>query len=278
MLFAPASILAQSFEIYKGDTINRRDIANKRQGYWIFFYKTKTKKTEGLYNNNRREKVWVSYYRNGKRRAEITYTLGRKKGPAKTYYRNGKVAEEGVWDSNKWIKGYKAFHENGKLAYDWNYNSRGKRVGEQKYFHDNGKPMLQGNWNNGKIEGELTEFYSDGSLKAKRIFAAGKPNHKKTKFFEPPKLDVAKKDSAKMKYLPEGNNKDPETRTPVSSYFTGEGRHKLYKDSLLSREGVFREGQLYEGKHYYYDESGKLVKTVIYSRGKVTRVIKPDEK
>ncbi len=272
-LFVFGKLSAQQFEIYNGDTINRRNAAKQRVGHWILFDKQKRKKSEGTYKANRKEGLWISYFSDGKRKAEITFKLGRKRGLAKTYYPNGKVSEEGYWDANKWTGNYKAYHENGKVAYDWNYNKNGKKVGEQKYYFPNGKVMIKGNWDGGKIKGKLVEYYSDGGVKAERTFVNGRVDHKQTKFYEPPKPDIAKKDSLLIKTLPPGNqDKTDSTEKQVTSYFTGEGFHKLFKDSLLSREGEFRGGKLYNGKHYVYDEQGNLIQTRIYKEGKIVEV------
>ena len=274
IFLATTFLSAQQFEVYQGDTINRRNAAKKRVGYWIFFNKKKKKTSEGNYENNRKHGLWISYYSNGNRKAEITYVQGRKKGPAKTYYKNGKVSEEGFWAANKWTGDYKAYHENGKIAYDWSYNRQGKKVGEQKYYFPNGQVMIKGNWENGKIKGKLTEFYSDGGVKAERTFVEGKVDNAQTRFYEPQKPDIAKKDSLLIKSLPPGNqDKTDDTEKQVTSYFTGEGYHKLFKDSLLSREGEFRGGKLFKGKHYIYDEQGKLIQTRIYEGGRIIEIV-----
>lgn len=275
ILFSATMLLGQEFEIYQGDTINRRDMEKKRVGYWIFFDRQQNKKSEGYYKDNRKDSVWVFYYPSGQRKAEITFKRGRKKGLAKAYYPDGKVSEEGFWDMNKWTGEYKAYHENGKLAYDWNYNNSGKKVGEQKYFFPDGKLMVKGEWQAGKITGKLTEFYSDGTVKAERVFVDGKVNHEETRFFEPHKPDIAKKDSLLIKSLPPGNqNKIDDSERQITSYFDGEGFHKIYKDSLISREGEFKSGNLFNGKHYIYNAEGKLLATRIYQEGKLVKVEK----
>ena len=132
------SLLAQSSLVYKGDTINRVDAKNFKQGMWITFDSSKTNKVEeGTYLNNQKNGTWNSFYPNGKVKNSITYDRGMPKGKASFYFEDGKLWEEGTWDIDHWSGSYKFYHKNGKLAYDWNYNTQGRRTGTQKYYHEN---------------------------------------------------------------------------------------------------------------------------------------------
>ncbi|MEN9443578.1 MAG: hypothetical protein RIS47_468 [Bacteroidota bacterium] len=266
--------LAQKFELYKGDTINRIDLANLRQGKWIEFYeKSKKVNALGSYIDNRKDGLWKTYYENGVLQAEITYKLGRQKGYAKTYYEDGKVFEEGVWDSNKWVGSYKAYHSNGVLAYDWNYDEKGKKTGQQRYFYTNGKVLFAGNWEVGRIKGVLKEYYEDGKIKSERSFVDGKIDSSQTRYFEPADNENIA-DNTAIKVLPKNNSvPEEETERIISGVFTGNGFHKLYNDTLLSREGEFKNGKLFDGKKYLYDDNNIHIKTIIYKDGKAVQVI-----
>lgn len=261
-----ADVLAQTFEIYKGDTINRRDASDMRHGWWKIInqggkfkgYAEGALVEEGEYVNNKKNGVWTKYYPEGTKKHELTFANNVANGYAKIYYRNGKLQEEGMWQQNKWSGQYKYYNENGNVKYDWNYNSSGKREGQQKYYHENGVLMYLGEWKNGNEAGELVEYYEDGSVKAKRYFNNGKIEEEKTK-----ELPQGKEfDGNAKKYS--GKPQRP------SAQALGEivdGFNRLYNsDGNVSKEGEFKNKQLIDGKAYVY-EGKKLVKTLIFKGG-----------
>ena len=97
--------IGQSYEIYNSDTINVKDINNRKQGKWIYFFKSQASKIQktGAYLNNRKTGLWKTYYINGNLKSEITYKNNRPDGYAKIYYENGKLSEEGLWKGTKWV-------------------------------------------------------------------------------------------------------------------------------------------------------------------------------
>jgi hypothetical protein len=48
-------LFGQGFELYKGDTINRRDAANKKSGLWIIFNAAGGIEEQGNYIDNKKE-------------------------------------------------------------------------------------------------------------------------------------------------------------------------------------------------------------------------------
>ncbi len=253
--------VAQNFKILNGDTINRIDNNNLKQGLWISFNEDTGKKIdEGIYKNGKKSGIWKKYYKSGTIKSEITYLNNIPTGYAKFYYANGNVSEEGIWKINKWTGNYKYYFENGKLSYDWNYNSSGKRTGDQKYYHENGNLMIEGDWANGKEAGALKEYYVDGSLKSEKSFADGKLDETSVKHYkkQETKAIVTKKEKS----------------IESVKLFTGNGYYKLNnKNKKVDREGEFLNGRLVDGKRYFYNSNGELIKTSIYKNGKLIRNI-----
>lgn len=266
VLSGPTAAMGQSFEIYRGDTINRRDASDMRHGWWKVFNKDGKFKgyaedalvEEGEYVNNKKNGVWTKYYPEGTKKHELTFTNNVANGYAKIYYRNGRLQEEGMWQQNKWAGQYKYYNENGNVKYDWNYNSSGKREGQQKYYHENGVLMYLGEWKNGNEAGELVEYYEDGSIKAKRYFNNGKIEEGKTK-----ELVQGKEfDENVKKYSGRAQQSAPRALGEIV-----DGFNRLYdKNGNLSKEGEFKNKQLIDGKAYIY-EGNKLVKTLIFKGG-----------
>ena len=249
-----------------GDSINVRDANNQKQGWWKVYntdgkykgYENGQLVEEGEYVNNRKTGVWTKYYPNGNKKHELTFANNIANGYAKIYYRNGQLQEEGIWKMNRWSGQYKYYYPDGTMKYDWNYNASGKREGEQKYFHENGVLQYLGSWKNGNENGELVEYHEDGSIKAKRFFEGGKIEPSKTvnlpagkEFDENAKLYSGK---PKPKQIAKGEFVD--------------GYNKLMNaDGTVSKEGVFKDKKLIDGKVYVY-ENGQLVSTVVYQGGK----------
>jgi antitoxin component YwqK of YwqJK toxin-antitoxin module len=266
----------QSVEIYENDTINKVDENNRKYGKWVIYFKDKPKQIEkeGLYKNNRKTGIWKTYYKNGNLKSEITYKNNRPDGYAKIYYKNGKLSEEGYWKGTKWVGNYNFYHENGNKAYEWSFNEQGKRSGEQKYYYEDGKLRIKGKWVDGKENGVVTEYYADGNVKSEKHYAAGKFNAVSSKFYAEKKVSVED--------IPDDTNatiskKDVEANNNQNTYqaFDGNGFHKLYNAyKKVDREGEFRNGKLIDGKRYYYNAEGILVKTVVYKDGRISEIIR----
>lgn len=255
-----------SFAQSSDGSVNVRDASNQKQGPWKVYntdgkykgYEIGQLVEEGEYLNNRKTGVWTKYFPNGNKKHELTFANNIANGYAKIYYRSGQLQEEGIWKMNRWSGQYKYYYPDGTLKYDWNYNSSGKREGEQKYFHENGVLMYLGEWKNGSEKGELLEYYEDGSIKAKRYFEEGKVQPEQTV-----NLPEGKEfDENVKKYSGKPKPKQISSGELVDGY-----NRVLNADGTVSKEGTFKDKRLVDGKVYVY-ENGQVVKTIVYEGGK----------
>jgi antitoxin component YwqK of YwqJK toxin-antitoxin module len=266
------SAVSQDFTIFQNDTINRIDLNNLKQGTWKIFGKDKKLDgfsdeqlfEEGTYIDNRKIGIWKKYFANGKLQNEITYKNGRPNGFAKIYYTNGILKEEGIWKGNKWTGDYKYYYENGTIYHEFAYNEKGKRSGPQKYYYETGQVMIEGEWLEGKESGILKEYYADGSVKSEKFFNNGAIDPESTITYE------QEKPEEKPTPEPVGKGvvveKGETTRTIVA--FDGTGYHKLYnKNRLISKDGVFKNNKLMDGKWYRYNNDGILQKIEVFRNG-----------
>jgi len=119
----------------------------------------------------------------------------------------------------------------------------------------------------GKEAGALTEYYANGDVKSKKYYDGGNINLAKTQTFEPKKPIVVLKPEEKMEappVIPSKTEKDNLGKT-----FNGEGYWKLYnRDKQVSKDGTFSKNRLMDGKVYYYDNDGILMRIAIYKGGK----------
>lgn len=266
--------LAQSFEIYNQDTINMVDANNLKQGYWIFWGKMKklpgyaddAKVEEGKFEDSKKTGLWKKYFPTGTLESEITYKNNRPNGTYVTYYPNGKVQEEATWVNNKPVGKFKRYYENGNVSQEFTMNELGKREGIQKYYYENGKIMIEGDWKDGKESGILKEYYENGDLKAEKNFANGTLDAASSKVYEPKRPLPKEEPEAPLVKGPPPTVKADETVNIGN--FNGNGYAKLFDaNKQVSKDGIFSNYKLMDGKHYIYDKNGILQRVAIYKAG-----------
>lgn len=267
------SVAAQKFEIHNGDTINYIDENNLKQGFWKIFgrmkklpdYQPDQVVEQGEYENSRKQGIWKMFYPNGKTKSEIAYVNSRPNGYYKTYYENGELEEEGEWKNNRNVGKFVRKHPNGEVAQEFEFNESGKRDGEQKYYYEDGSIMIVAQIKEGKEE-KVTEYYPDGSLKAEKVFVDGNLDIANTKVYEPKTpikpVETTEKEPVKVVKV----NKEEVVNKGT---FDGNGQHKLYnKDKQISKDGVFKNYRLIDGKNYKYDENGILISIELIKNGR----------
>ena len=262
----------QSYEMNGGDTINRIDVNNLKQGFWIYFGKDKKipgygdgqKVEEGNYIDNRKTGVWKKYFEDGILQNEITYQNSRPNGYAKVYYSNGKLKEEGIWQGNKWVGEYKLYHENGEKYHEFAFNDNGKREGVQKYYYETGKVMIEGEWKEGKESGMVKEYYEDGALKSEKFFNGGALDPASIIVYE----NEVKEEKPKPEPVGKGVKVEKDEESMSLKEFDGNGYCKLYsRDRQISKDGIFKNNVLVDGKWYKYNKDGILQKIEVYKNG-----------
>jgi antitoxin component YwqK of YwqJK toxin-antitoxin module len=266
----------QSFELLNGDTINKVDVNNKRQGRWLIKakpgrhpgYSEGAIVEEGNFVNSRKEGVWKSYYPNKQLKSEITYKGSRPYGAYILYYENGNIEEEGTWARTKNTGGFKRYHSNGKLAQQFSFSESGKRTGKQVYYYENGNLRLEGNWQEGLESGEMKEYYENGDLMAVKNFNGGILDKDSYQAYAPktPQKDVIEEIIDKGEDIKVTAAKDEK---PNQGGFDGNGYKKLYnRNRQIAKDGVFKNFRLMDGKQYKYDDNGLLIQIMIFKGGK----------
>jgi antitoxin component YwqK of YwqJK toxin-antitoxin module len=270
---------SQSYELGANgkDTLNLIDALGKKQGKWVIKGKHKPgscfapeqKVEEGKYSDNRKVGKWFEYYCNGNMKNQLTFQNGRPDGYAIMYNENGKIAEEGNWKSNRWTGPYKLYYENGQVQHQFVFNASGKREGAQTYFYENGQVAVQGNFVNGKEAGVIKEFHENGDLKAEKTFNDGAVDVASIKEFEPKKPIVKIKEepidnAPKVVLKPDEKPNGVTTKGPLVL----NGQNITYnKNKQITKDGIFKDNRLMDGKAYIYDENGILQRIATYRNG-----------
>ena len=278
------NISAQSFELLPNskDTINYIDQAGKKQGKWVLMgkhkpgtcYTANQKAEEGPYKDNRKTGNWLEYYCNGHTKNNLTFVNGRPDGYAMMYYENGNKKEEGNWKNNRWVGNYKLYYENGQVQHDFKFNEGGKRDGVQTYNYDNGQTALEGSFANGKESGQIKEFHETGDVKAIKNYNNGEVDVTSIKTFEPQNQII--KTNHADKFAPSKADTEVKKEEAATAGVGGNkntiaalnGKHMLYnKNKQVSKEGMFKDNRLMEGKAYIYNDNGILTRVAVYKGG-----------
>lgn len=267
--------------------LNQVDENGMRQGYWIIkgyminddAFGPNATVEEGNYVNNRKEGLWKRFYASGILRSEITYKNNRPYGAYTIYYPNGQVEERSTWHHNKNVGDFVRYYANGELQQEFFFADNGKRNGVQRYYHENGQLALEVTIRNGKEEGEMLRYYENGKLKERKVLNSGtlEPGSTRTYRGNAPKKKadpevIAEKEAPKV---------DISTARPNQAFkFEPNGHNVLYNASQqLTQVGDFKNGRLWNGKWYRYNQDGILVRIEIYKDGKYigTGVIEDEE-
>ncbi|MEN9743439.1 MAG: hypothetical protein RLZZ65_1244 [Bacteroidota bacterium] len=254
---------------------NKRNASGKREGKWVYTGKDMpqtgvgkdVKIEEGYYVNGRKQGLWVRYQKDGKTpQLKGTYVDNRPEGQYTRYYSNGKIAEQGTFSKNGYKGTLLRYHENGKLAYKANYNNEGLESGLVQYYHPNGKLALSYTVKGGEVRGKVSRYDQNAQLVSSftvdevgKVGATQKvtPKNTNTVAHSGQHADV-------VIYPPRLTN--PKTK---GLRFVPNGYNKVYNDNdEIWMDGEFKNGQLFDGKVYDYDQDGILQKVRIFKNGK----------
>ena len=247
---------------------NLKDNEGKRTGKWII-YKSKSSKDlkieEGVFVKGRKEGQWIKYFEDGKTpKLKGSYSNNRPDGEFIRYYKNGKIKEKGSYSKSKFKGEYIRYYSNGMTEYIGNYNNLGEETGVVKHFHTNGNLALEYSVKNGHLTGKLTRYFEDGSLQSSISFSEnGAKIASKTYQNKPSEKKIVNtgSNSSSPPYL-----KNPKTKGVKFNFY---GYNKVYNENdEIWMDGIFKNGQLWDGKVYKYDRDGILQRVLVYKEGK----------
>lgn len=252
--------------------LNQKDRNGLKQGYWVFYGKDRPeagipasgKIEEGPYEDDRKNGLWTKYHNDGVTpRIKGTYVNNRPQGFYQKMHPNGKVKEEGTFIRNSYRDSLKRFHENGVIEFAASYNETGREQGKVKYYYPNGQIEFEYTASNGKPNGKATRFYENGDVKELIEYdATGRVISSIQKEMIQPTVNV--KDPGASK------EKAPFVSRPRTkgAKFIPNGYNKCYNENdEIWQDGEYRNGQLWDGKVYEYDEDGILLKVKVFKQG-----------
>ena len=224
--------------------------------------------------------IRYTYYDDGSIRSTTTYNLANEKdGVAQFYDTIGEVTNAEIWKNDYLIaKGiidrsgirrgdWETYYLDGKVKSKGVYKG-GEKYGKWMYYFTSGKLEQEGYYDNaGRLTGEWTWFYEDGSVLRTEEFIRG---------LEDGLLVEYAMDSSiitKGEYL-EGEKEGEwfyqlNDHQEIGKYLYGERNgywEHQYPNGKVSFKGLYEGGRPH-GDHKYYNKRGILVRKEVYSFG-----------
>lgn len=209
-------------------------------------------------------------------------------------------------DGNNFKTGHWIYY--GKDRPEMNYCSdckveEGEYVNDRKEgvwikYYSNGNPKLKGEFKNGRPHGPYEKFWENGNIKERGCFR-NKTCLNDSVYFYNEEGELIRTDLIKYKYSPNGRIKESSDCTMKNDTITNnrsvnsiqnEQNHKIFYSSSkntkgvpfnpdgynkvynekneLYLDGIFKNGLLWDGKHYIYDSDQILLYVEIYKEGK----------
>jgi antitoxin component YwqK of YwqJK toxin-antitoxin module len=191
------NVSGQTFQVFKGDTINRIDLKGRKQGLWKKYYQTDTLFMEGVYKDGKHSGTFKTYHKNGQKQSVLKFRGLTEVSDAVLYNDSAQLIAKGkyivhdkdsVWiyyngttgnisSEERYKKGveegiWKVFYPNGQVAELVTYKAGIKSGPYIKYF-ENGKPKMEGKMEKNLLEGKVTLYYSNGKIWQQGIYKSG---------------------------------------------------------------------------------------------------------
>jgi antitoxin component YwqK of YwqJK toxin-antitoxin module len=246
-------LLVSDFSFAQSDTINQKDTSGFRQGYWIIYgayfperaYCDTCRIEEGRYLSDKKTGEWKMYRPDGTLKTVGTFENGRPGGDYIKFSPIGNRIETGTFKNGKQAGELRVYYESGCLASQRYFDVEGKQSGEAVYYNDDCR-----------LDSALT-----GTVAAKtaepqmKYFHYGYVTEATSANSSDLKRDSVDPDGRRL-WVEEGKSFDPD------------GMNKLYDiNGYLVIEGQFKEGKLWNGKIYAYDEDGIMTRIEIWKNG-----------
>lgn len=249
----------------QSDSVNRKDAAGLKQGYWIFYgkdlperdYCYTCKVEEGHYKDDRKTGLWIRYYQNGNIKVKANLVDGRPSAYYETYYENGMLKETGYFDKGKNKGAYSRYYENGCIQVEKYIDVNGEDSLPVIYFYENCDTSIS-KYGSIEFKREKSEtglivdssFYKDGTYKPKY-----------------PKEQPTTIDYSDTIVLPAGlGGPDGSLGITKNGPFNPNGYNKVYKGNLWM-DGEFKNSKLWNGKLYIFNNDEILIKIEIWKNG-----------
>ncbi len=231
---------------------------------------------EGRYVEQDKDSTWNYFDDAGKLRNTEHWKAGKMDGTMISYFADGKVAERRNFKDGKASGPAEQYYEDGTQRYRANFLN-GEPEDTETFFFANGKKEIEGRYVNGERDGQWVYYNNDGSVQMQVLYAQGKfvkqqyDNGTFKEYWDDQQLkgEYTYKNSKLDGPFTEWFDNGTWTNAPVTLGPEGLGKKDVereLKGQTKKREGMYRNGSL-EGPVKEFDETGKLVSTLVYAKG-----------
>lgn len=236
---------------------NSKDSNGLKIGKWKYYgrdlpeykYEDNRLVLEGFYKTGKREGEWIQYFKDGKTPSLIAnYHNNRPQGMYRKYNGRGVLIESGQIKDNQYTGTISMFYDNGKLKY-------------------------KGEFYNGIENGGIVQYDQYGNIALAYTSFNGVVNNQTIQSSKGNPIKKVDKGSQPKQKVNDKNRKNEEIQTQENVYMKGgdfdpNGYNKIYNEQNdILQDGTFRNGKLYDGKLYQYDNDRILFKVKIYKNG-----------
>ena len=236
----------------QSDTLNQIDSEGKKQGCWIIYGKDDPQKGvpvegkiyEGTYLDDRRDGKWIFYHKNGETpKTKGSFKNNRPHGSFEMYYPNGSLRRKGEYNRGSYMGKLTSYWESGNLMTEGYYNEKGNKDEKEIHYFENAQVELEMKFNNGLHVDTIIAYYPNGDIKYMAI------------------LDSRGREIEKF-------TGSQVIRDSLSREINCLSQKEQYDYNGNPKfEGEFRNGCLWNGKRYFYDKDGLLIKIEIWKEG-----------
>ncbi len=207
----------------------------------------KTNMRLGEFQNGYKNGNFIELFDNGKKKSEGVYSYGANNGLLSQWYENGIKKSETDYTDGKANGYHKVWYETGLQEYVGSYIN-GLREGICTEFFSSGKKKHAANYLRDKLNGQDTEWYESGQKKIESSIVNELKQGEYRLWFENGQLQVIYKynqgnivDGKYLVYTESGEKEKEET----------------YVNGVKTKEGKFKDGNLYEKLLEYYNGTEK---------------------
>lgn len=264
---------SQTMKIVNGDTINRTDLKNLKQGYWE---ETNNKLLlKGKYLNNKKDGIWVSYnykgtviqiesFKNDKKdgitinidengyyKGEENYRNDLLNGASRTYAVGGKLLSE-IYYKNGVLNGpKKVYYDNKDIIQEEANYLNGQRDGISKWYDTDGKLIAEYSYKNGKFEGVNKTYSANGDILLEETYSNNIKNGPYKEYFEMESVEKSQNETSDAERKGNKENKEVSLKTTTA---------------IPKVSGNYVNGRK-DGKWIEYDNKNAVLKITEYTNG-----------
>jgi len=158
-----------------------------KDGEYNTWYSSGQLESSGYYELGAKIDHWKYWFANGQLQKKCNYAkdttsgqidneyfaMMRLDGEFQEWYKTGQKLEEGIKKRGKNIGEWISWHENGQKSEKLNYNQNGVKDGLQILWYENGQKSIEERLENGKRDGKLYYWDTQGDVYLERNFSKG---------------------------------------------------------------------------------------------------------